>query len=137
MRIGAQSEIFSAVLAGTNQYSEAKKALRSVNNQARHKCQLTTFAMKFRGKSQQQTAQIMAKAANEGNFAKIVSLVGSQPCDKDRSRVINEATFHGSTPSKGGNALPRELLSRVDKTKNWYDFDTTFYCSHARALRCS
>lgn len=119
MKIGALSEN-TAALADTNQYSEARKGLRRVNSQTRHKSQLTMFALKIRGKTQQQTNQVMANAAYEGNFAKIVSLVSSQTSDKDRHKVINEASYRESIFTNSDTSLLLKHLGRTDKPKKWY-----------------
>ena len=116
--------------ADSNQYLEARKALRSIKNHTKHKSQLTRFALKIRGKTLEQndTSPIMATAAYDGNFAKVISIVASQTNDQHRKRVINEARCRSSPPAAAGRGTSNTAagvflqLGRPDKQqRNWFD----------------
>lgn len=118
-----------------NQYAEARKALQSIGNSKSHKNQVLSSSSKYSGASQELDLVIFKmfnKAAEEGNFAKLISLLASQKTDEQRQCLMNEARRRQSDAALSNQAgdvstkkaaVPfwNKSTNARTKGKDWYD----------------
>ncbi|CAB9514340.1 expressed unknown protein [Seminavis robusta] len=119
-----QQPSLPATLVGENTpLVEARKALHCIGNSKKsHKNQMLSFALKFYQKTQEDEMRSFNKAAEEGNFAKIISLLASQRTDEDRCRLLNHARLRSAelvVKSVSSNCSNKNM--RTANHKGWYD----------------
>jgi hypothetical protein len=101
-----------------SQYEQARMALQTIqigNSETSHKNQLLRFVLKFKRKTLEDESIAFNKAAEEGNFAKVIALLASQRTEEGRNYILNEARPRGIETETDVS------ISNNHKHKGWYD----------------
>jgi hypothetical protein len=105
-----------------SQYEQARMALQTIqvklgnNSKQSHKNQLLSFALKFKGKTREDESIAFNKAADEGNFAKVIALLASQNTEEGRNFILNEARPRGVETESDVVSINNNRTQ-----KGWYD----------------